>query len=72
MTGTRIEADPAGATAVPGVWVAGNIADLRAQVMTSAASGPAAGAAINLDLILEDAPPAPARGQRARRPRLSG
>ena len=53
--GTRIEADPTGATSVPGVWVAGNIADIQAHVMTSAASGLAAGAAINLDLVLADA-----------------
>jgi hypothetical protein len=55
MAGTRIEADPTGATAVPGVWVAGNLADIQAQVITSAASGLTAGAAINLDLVLEEA-----------------
>lgn len=53
--GTRIEADPTGATSVPGVWVAGNITDIQAHVMTSAASGLAAGAAINFDLVLADA-----------------
>jgi thioredoxin reductase len=55
VAGTRIEADPTGATAMPGVWVAGNIADIQAQVMTSAAAGLTAGAAINLDLVLEEA-----------------
>jgi thioredoxin reductase len=55
VVGTRIEADHAGATAVPGVWVAGNIADIQAQVMTSAAAGLTAGAAINFDLVLEEA-----------------
>jgi thioredoxin reductase len=55
VAGTHIEADPTGATAVPGVWVAGNIAEIQAQVMTSAAAGLAAGAAINLDLVLEEA-----------------
>jgi thioredoxin reductase len=55
VAGTRLEADPTGATAVPGVWVAGNIAEIQAQVMTSAAAGLAAGAAINLDLVLEEA-----------------
>jgi thioredoxin reductase len=55
VAGTRIEADRTGATAVPGVWVAGNIADIQAQVMTSAAAGLAAGAAINFDLVLEEA-----------------
>jgi thioredoxin reductase len=54
VVGTRIEADHAGATAVPGVWVAGNIADIQAQVMTSAAAGLTAGAAINFDLVLEE------------------
>jgi thioredoxin reductase len=55
VVGTRIEADHAGATAVPGVWVAGNISDIQAQVITSAAAGLTAGAAINFDLVLEEA-----------------
>ena len=54
VAGTRIEADRTGATAVPGVWVAGNIADIQAQVITSAAAGLTAGAAINVDLVLEE------------------
>jgi thioredoxin reductase len=49
--GSFIESDPTGATAVPGVWVAGNVADLMAQVVGAAASGSMAGAAINADLI---------------------
>ena len=53
--GTYIEADPTGATAVPGVWVAGNVANVQAQVITAAAAGLTAGAAINLDLVLEEA-----------------
>ena len=53
--GTRIEADRTGATAVPGVWVAGNITDPQAQVIGAAAAGLTAGAAINLDLILDEA-----------------
>ena len=53
--GNRIEADRTGATAVPGVWVAGNLTDPQAQVVAAAAAGLMAGAAINLDLILEDA-----------------
>ncbi len=52
--GTRIVAGPMGATDVPGVWVAGNVADLHAKVISSAASGMDAGAAINADLIAED------------------
>jgi len=39
----------------PGVWVAGNLTDPQAQVVTSAAAGLAAGAAINFDLATEDA-----------------
>jgi thioredoxin reductase len=54
LIGTYIEADPTGATKVPGVWVAGNLANLQAQVITAAAAGLAAGAAINYDLVLEE------------------
>jgi thioredoxin reductase len=43
--------DPSGATSVPGVWVAGNANNPMAQVVSSAAAGLAAGAAINMDLI---------------------
>jgi thioredoxin reductase len=46
--------DPAGATAVPGAWVAGNVTDSLAQVVGAAAQGAIAGAAINADLIAED------------------
>jgi thioredoxin reductase len=55
VMGTQIEADPAGATHVPGVWVAGNLANIAAQVITSAAAGLTAAAAINADLAAEDA-----------------
>jgi thioredoxin reductase len=55
VIGTRIEADHAGATAVLGVWVAGNIADPQAQLIASAAAGLTAGAGINYDLVLEEA-----------------
>ncbi len=53
--GSQIDADATGATAMPGVWVAGNLAAVQAQVITSAASGLAAGAAINANLVAEDA-----------------
>ena len=43
-----------GVTAVPGVWVAGNVADVGAQVMGAAAAGTMAGAAINMDLVESD------------------
>ncbi|HTZ23573.1 MAG TPA: NAD(P)/FAD-dependent oxidoreductase [Streptosporangiaceae bacterium] len=52
---TRIVADPNGATSVPGIYVAGNVADPQAQVIVSAAAGLMAGAAINADLIAVDA-----------------
>ena len=55
VMGTQIDADPSGATSVPGVWVAGNLANIAAQVITSAAAGLTAGAAINADLAAEDA-----------------
>jgi thioredoxin reductase len=52
--GEHVSSEAAGRTAVPGVWVAGNVTDLRAQVITSAAAGLTAGVAINSDLIAED------------------
>ena len=54
VIGSYVAADPMGATAVPGVWVAGNVADLFAQVISAAAAGLNAAAAINADLIAED------------------
>ena len=41
-------------TAVPGVWVAGNVTDLTAQVGAAAAAGAMAGAQINADLVAEE------------------
>jgi thioredoxin reductase len=55
VMGTQIEADASGATSVSGVWVAGNLANIAAQVITSAAAGFTAAAAINGDLAAEDA-----------------
>ncbi|SCL72723.1 thioredoxin reductase (NADPH) [Micromonospora citrea] len=54
VVGSAVPAGPTGATEVPGVWVAGNVTDPRAQVITSAAAGLAAGAAINADLTAEE------------------
>ena len=54
VLGTRIPAEPTGATAVPGVWVAGNVTDPVAQVVTAAAGGLWAGAQLNADLVAED------------------
>jgi thioredoxin reductase len=55
LLGTAVDSDPTGATAVPGVWVAGNVTDIRAQVSGAAAAGLVAAAAVNNDLITEDA-----------------
>jgi thioredoxin reductase/SAM-dependent methyltransferase len=54
VVGSYVPADPMGATAVAGVWVAGNVANLQAQVIVAAGAGLNAGAAINADLIAED------------------
>jgi thioredoxin reductase (NADPH) len=54
VVGSSIAADRTGATAVPGVWVAGNVADMMAQVILSAGAGLTAGAAINANLVAED------------------
>lgn len=43
-----------GATSMAGVWVAGNLANPRAQVITAAGEGSAAAIAINADLVDED------------------
>lgn len=52
--GEHIPADPTGRTDVPGVWVAGNVTDLSAQVGPAAAAGAGAAAQINADLIEEE------------------
>ncbi|GAA2634534.1 NAD(P)/FAD-dependent oxidoreductase [Paractinoplanes durhamensis] len=52
--GEHIPADPTGRTEVPGVWAAGNVTDLSAQVGTAAAAGAFAGAQINFDLVAEE------------------
>jgi thioredoxin reductase len=52
--GRHYAAGPAGTTAVPGVWVAGNATDLTAQVGASAAAGALAGAYLNADLVTAD------------------
>ncbi|GAA3541909.1 hypothetical protein GCM10022222_26980 [Amycolatopsis ultiminotia] len=54
LLGTSVPVGEAGATTVPGVWLAGNVVDMRAQVSVSASAGLTAGAAINADLINEE------------------
>jgi thioredoxin reductase len=46
--------DAAGQTTVPGVWMAGNVANPRAQVITAAGEGSTAAMAINADLVDQD------------------
>ncbi|GAA1690371.1 NAD(P)/FAD-dependent oxidoreductase [Glycomyces endophyticus] len=52
--GVHLPADGFGKTAVPGVYAAGNVTDLMAQVGPAAAAGAMAGALINADLIEEE------------------
>ena len=52
--GEHVPADPTGRTQVPGVWVAGNVTDLSAQVGGAAAAGAMAAAHINADLVAEE------------------
>jgi thioredoxin reductase len=47
--------DPTGRTSVPGVWVAGNASDPRAQLLSAAAAGVTAGEALTMDLVMADA-----------------
>ena len=54
LMGEVIEVDGWGETAVPGVWAVGNVTDLRATVIASAASGTTVAAALNADLVAED------------------
>lgn len=53
--GTHVATDPTGATAVAGVWVAGNVADPVETAIGAAAAGLRVAHAINLDLITDDA-----------------
>jgi thioredoxin reductase len=46
--------DASGRSSVAGVWVAGNVANARAQVVTAAGEGSAAAIAVNADLLSED------------------
>ena len=53
--GMAYAAGPMGRSDLPGVWVAGNVTDLMAQVVAAAAQGVTVAAAINMDLVGEDA-----------------
>jgi thioredoxin reductase len=49
-----VRADLTGRTSLPGVWVAGNATNPRAQVITAAGEGSTAAIALNADLVQED------------------
>ena len=53
--GGFVRVDATGRASKPGVWVAGNAGNPRAQVITAAGEGSAAAIAINTDLVEEDA-----------------
>ncbi len=59
--GEHVPGDAFGATAVAGVWVAGNVTDLAASVVQSAAGGMTAATRINADLVADDTRRAVAR-----------
>lgn len=52
--GAFIDTESFGQTSVPGVWAAGNAADIGAQVSGAAAAGALAAQHINTDLIFKD------------------
>ena len=52
--GEHVPCDPTGRADVSGVWVAGNVTDLSAQVGAAASAGALAGAQINADLVMEE------------------
>ena len=53
--GSFVETDDEGRTSVPGLWAAGNLADLSAQVLGAAELGSRAAIGINGELVLADA-----------------
>jgi thioredoxin reductase len=59
--GEYVPSDATGRTDVTGVWVAGNVTDLFAQVGAAAAGAAMAGAHINADLVAEETREAVAR-----------
>lgn len=54
VEGTFVPSAPTGGTQIPGVYVAGNVTDLHAQVLAAAAAGLTTATAINADLLAED------------------
>lgn len=66
--GAFLPADPNGRTSVDGIWAAGNVSDLAAQVVDAASSASRAAIDLNADLVREDVAAAVAARRRARRP----
>jgi thioredoxin reductase len=64
--GQHVPVDGTWRTNVAGVWAAGNLTDMSAQVGAAAAAGAAAGAQINFDLVLEETLAAVAASRAAR------
>ncbi|WP_454163197.1 NAD(P)/FAD-dependent oxidoreductase [Gordonia iterans] len=60
--GTYVPAGDDGSTAVPGLWVAGNLRDQHATVASSSADGVLVAARLNMSLIFADAETAVAAG----------
>ncbi|QUR69658.1 NAD(P)/FAD-dependent oxidoreductase [Mycobacterium spongiae] len=52
--GENVETDNEGRTSVPGVYAAGNVADVSAHVVNAASSGLRAAMALNADLVEDD------------------
>ena len=52
--GHYVPTAPTGATSVPGLYAAGNVADPAAQVIVSAAQGMSTAAQINAELVAEE------------------
>jgi thioredoxin reductase/SAM-dependent methyltransferase len=52
--GDHLETDPTGATAIPGLFAAGNVADPSQQVLQAAADGARVGAMISFSLAADD------------------
>jgi thioredoxin reductase len=59
--------DAMGRTSAPGVWVAGNVSNPRAQVISAAGEGSAVALALNADLVEEDVDGLVRRHRRRRR-----
>ncbi|NLE79096.1 MAG: NAD(P)/FAD-dependent oxidoreductase [Rhodococcus sp.] len=53
--GSVLAVDPVGATAVPGLYAAGNVTDISMTLMAAAAHGNRVGAFVNAELAAEDA-----------------